>query len=236
MDTITIQDIYSASYSYNSGIYQEPHVLHPNCKLMEIPVNQYRFELPIMAIKGFSKISPSHNIDAIIVKLESGKYVPRYKTINRYMEDVLICNYTNKLIRLEVGNEDAKLIYYGTHGALFDSEFKPLLMCSWIVETIVQPGLEHPTYKFIQPILRIDPQCFLNMSNPMEKFIAKKMPNLALSTRVSYGHNLEAKFIKVEISSSPFVVRPVTPPSASVSNTFILSAALNHMNDFYDHT
>ena len=214
---------------------------------MEIPINTPTFELPAFAYNTFETMVRKNreNCDAIVVTLKTMGKEPKYSTLNRYMRDLLNNDYANnKLIRVNVKQTDNTFKkYYVTQGAVFMDEFKPIMMCSWLVERFV--ANEKTRFKFIKPILRIEPRCYLDKEDAMQRFIATKMPTLALDQLVEFPHvgNLDDVIIvqnyisptvevKVEIDRNPFVLKKSDAPSISTTRENLLQLAIDHIDEF----
>lgn len=214
---------------------------------MEIPINTPSFELPAFAYSAFETIvgKDRENCDAIVVTLKTMGREPRYSTLNRYMRDILNNDYANnKLIRVNVKQTDNTFKkYYVTQGAVFMDDFKPIMMCSWLVERFVTN--EKTRFKFIKPILRIEPWCFLSKEDAMQKFIATKMPTLVLDQLVDFPYvgDLDDVIIipnrissttevKVEIDRNPFVLKKSDTPSISTTREDLLQLAIDHIDEF----
>ena len=207
-------------------------------KYLEIPIGD-SFELPVFALDAFSKNIEKHpDMDMLVAPLYSMGAKPNYVTLNRYMKDVLIeCNDTH-LIELDIPG-DPPFKYYGTHGAIFDENLKPVMICSWQIQRKPSTSEEKPyDYFFERPLIRISPDCFQAQSNPMERFIAKKFPMEILSIRrvnpqipespIRYSGSYN---IKIEIDVSPFILKQVKYPSVSVTDNDLLQIARDYIEE-----
>lgn len=206
---------------------------------MEIPINKPVFELPLFALGAFKQaiVDKKFNNDAIIATLRTIGKVPKYKTPARYMKDLLYESYErDKLVELEVEAGSTSLFYYVTCGAIFDHHFKPLMLCSWIMERAAE---EDGTFEYnpLNAILRIDPHCYLSKDNSLEKFIVNKLPTVALQTEIfrPYGNcfrNIpEGAPLKIEIADCPFTLKTADVPSVSTTSKRLLQVAIDHLDE-----
>lgn len=205
---------------------------------MEIPTDKDIIEIPVFVFQTFVE-SLNFPTTAIVAELYTIGNEPRYKTVDRFMRDILKLDFSYHLITLPVKQGDDTIIYYGTHGAVFDKDFSPIMMCSWLLEKVVDG--DSIKYRFLHPILRIHPGCFLNPVNSMEKFIAKKLPTAALTLA-----SMESPFVvlncfvgvtrcrplKVEIAANPFTMTNVCPPPLDITNKELLQTAIDHIDEF----
>ena len=228
---------------YDNWTYRRHHNRNGNSKTtsikyLEIPIGD-TFELPVFALDAFSKNIEKHpDMDMLVAPLYSMGTKPNYVTLNRYMKDVLIeCNDTH-LIELGIPG-DPPFKYYGTHGAVFDENLKPVMICSW--QILRKPSTSEERlydYFFERPLIRISPDCFQAQSNPMERFIAKKFPMEILSIRrvnpqipespIRYSGSYN---IKIEIDVSPFILKQVKYPSVSVTDNDLLQIARDYIEE-----
>ena len=233
-------------------------VHNPNVRFLEIPITEDVFEIPLFAYNAFYKAATSSNadsIEAIVVKLDTRDYTSGYKSLDRALKDILLEKYdTSRLVKVSVkkGNDDVD--YYGTVGAIFNSSFKPLMMCSFIMERykpVSDDGdnvVNTTKYKLIRPVLRIDPEVYMSKADPMEKFIANKMIGLCIENlkRTPSNYYLNGDHtasccivtceqshlpVKVEIDSCPFSLLTADTPSISTTNQELIKVAIDHLDE-----
>lgn len=243
----TIRELFDAGDTTSGGVtYHASTSSEEESKklFMEIPINKPEFELPTLAYLTLEHmLINNENADAIVVRLKTMGKDPYYKALNRYMMDLLINNYEqNKLVRASIqqSNNSFKK-YYVTHGAVFDDNFQPLMMCSWVVQRFKEE--EKTKFKLIKPLIRIEPQCFLNKEDSMQRLIATKIPTLALSQTVFrpyVNRSLSALIsvppteleVKIEIDHCPFVLKRSDVPSISTTRESLLQLAIDHIDEF----
>ena len=217
---------------------------HCDTAYIEIPLSSPQFEVPVFAMMDFDRaLEDGYNgQEAIVARLRKGNLMSRYSSINRIMQDVICSTYKqNFLVPVAVTCGNDEVYYFATQGAVFTRHLHPLVMCSWIVEWT--EGNDQFDFRLIRPIMRVDPECYVNKSNPMEKFIVNKMmpavldvqPNLHESIDPpSVGHiadPLNPYEIKVEICKSPFIMRRPGEPSISTTTGELVQTAINHFNE-----
>lgn len=226
---------------------------NPNVRYMDIPINQEVFEIPLLALDTFVDIVRNHTdgmTSFIAVSLNAIGREPRYKTVDRFMRDVLLENYKNsRLIKLEVKQGSDTVLYYGTQGAVFDKEFNPIMICSYQIQRLErtvevnagEPDMIEYQYKLLRPILRVDPQIYLHKENPLEKFIVNKMVNGCLEDTFyppsgytlcrNFIRNNESLPVKVIIDTCPFQLHQADTPSISTTNQKLLQVAIDHIDE-----
>lgn len=252
----TIRDIFRTDLT-NSCIWESRNRPHnSSIKYMEISLQQQVFEIPVFAFKSFADMVASGAdayTDAIAVVLNTKERIPSYKTVDRYMRDILTESFKHsRLILLEVKQGDITHVYYGTGGAVFDEFFNPIMMCSYQMQRFdeVVPSesdldnIRYVTkYRFLRPILRIDPDVYLRKGDSMGRFLAGKLVNTCLDTAVYYPYrnalsdrfelatDSRDAFVKVEIDKCPFDVHTADTPSISTSNQQLLQLAIDHIDE-----
>ena len=230
------------------GLVQGRYLETPNnydygTKFLEVPINTPTFELPIFMMDAFTKMMVDrtyNDVEAMVCKLYTTRLIPSYVTLNRYMQDIINASYKdNSLVLLPVKQGNETKYYFGTKGAIFNEDFLPLMVCSWIVERTEEDNEEsdRPTkFNLIKPIVRIDPSCYLTQNNQMEKFIVKKVPEAILNHRIihvgSFAFNVCSRQPKIEIDNSPFNIRVTSAPTLSTNNEDLLRIAKEHMDEF----
>lgn len=246
----TIQAMFSSGdereYTWWSRRFLQNHETD-KVKYMEIPIKDCQFEMPLFALTTFTDKVNSREIegkDAIVASLNTLGKTPRYKTLDRSMRDSLNERFsTSRLVRTTVGQGDNRINYYVTHGAVFDENFTPIMLASWIVEKERKADGDYE-YSFIKPVLHINPEVFLYRDNQMEKFIGNRIINASLEDSVPYPENylLSERYfkmhsrsdrvsVKVDIDELPFSVYEVNVPSVSITNKELLQIVLDHLDD-----
>ena len=244
-----MQEVFRGINSYTRGTsywYHNRSSISPGKKkYLEIPIKEDRFELPILAVNNFINLTQDNrdlSTDVITAMLFSLEKEPRYKSLDRYMRDIIIEDFIDsRLVKCEVKQGEETILYYGTHGAVFDKNFFPVMMCTWLIER-VWINEETRKYKFIKPILRISPKCYIYQADPMQRWIVKKAASIGLSETLArpYNHSLNSNFdmsdsedakLTVEICDSPFVIKTADVPSISTTNESLLQIAIDHIEE-----
>ena len=210
-------------------------------KYMEIPISSDVFELPLFAFEDFKKMHQNNKIgDVIVASLYSCGQTSNYKSLDSIMKDTLSTYFNKHLCRIQIPNSPN--VYYATFGAVFDENFTPLMMLSWIMEKRVhEEGVIKYQYK--KPLLRLNPYPCLNKEDSLQKFICGRWMTTALGTRVytpsaydcrdfiEQSGYLSFNHVKIEIDECPFVIKGTDVPSISVTNEDLLQLAAEHIDE-----
>lgn len=216
---------------------------------MLIPVTGNNIEIPTMAMYSLptleNKILQKEPIDALVVNLNNNGGYSSFKSASASIRDAFTVLYKNAHLRKLVTVGDPEKTYYGTYGAIFDENFKPIVMLSWELKKIYRDDEQDPfRYKFIRPILRVAPEVFINKSNTVERFIINQIIPTALSiTYLSspifhrsmiYESNSGNCKVKVLIEKIPFIIKETDVPSISTTNEELLDTALNYIDEIIE--
>lgn len=215
---------------------------------MVIPISSENIEIPLMALDLStieSQIRAKGDIDAIVVNLNNIGGYTSYKSVSAAIRDVFSTTYHNVRLRKIISIRDPEKTYYGTYGAIFDENFKPVVMLSWEMKRIHQDDENNPIkFKFIRPILRVAPEVLINKSNVIERFIINQIiPTSLTLTYISspsifrttiYEENDRDEKVKVIIEDIPFVVREADVPSVSTTNKELLDIASNYIDEMVE--
>lgn len=210
---------------------------------MEVPIKDDVFELPLFAFHDFNNImtrDADTETEALVVDLNTAGYSSSYKTLDRVMQDVLLESfYSSRLVVIKMEQPGGNLICYGTHGAVFDEDFNPILMCSYQVQRYTQG--EETRYSLIRPIIRVHPDTFKSRETPMQKFINNKLLIACLeeNLHLPYRYHLHERIdtddtrlpARIEIDSIPFIIHKPDVPSISTTNQQLLQLALDHIDE-----
>jgi hypothetical protein len=238
----TIESIFKDDYSYrySRNLYSAPITEN---SYMEIPINTDVFELPIFAFTNFRGIlSKQKNCDVIVAQLYSCGNPSDYRSMDAIIKDIISRKFNEHLHTIEVPGTSQ--VYYGTRGAIFDANLKPIMMMSWILER-VKDEEEHVKYRYKRPILRLDADPCLNKEDQLQRFLSNKLltSTLALNIYTPYFYNYNDYFIqsnlwsresfkiKVEIDTCPFNIKKVERPSISVTNEKLLNLVEEYMGE-----
>ena len=218
---------------------------------MLIPVTGDNIEIPTMAMYSLptleNKILQKEPIDALVVNLNNNGGYSSFKSASASIRDAFTVLYKNAHLRKLVTVGDPEKTYYGTYGAIFDENFKPIVMLSWELKKIYRDDDQDPfRYKFIRPILRVAPEVFINKSNTVERFIINQIIPTALSVIYlssprcyrsviyeSNSANCNTK-VKVLIEKIPFIIKETDVPSISTTNEELLGTALNYIDEIIE--
>lgn len=216
---------------------------------MLIPVTGDNIEIPTMTMFSLptleNKILQKEPIDALAVNLNNNGGYSTFKSVSASIRDAFTVLYKNAHLRKLVTVGDPEKTYYGTYGAIFDENFKPIVMLSWELKKIYKDDELRPyKYKFIRPILRVAPEVFVNKNNAVERYIINKIIPTVLSlnyisspgfygNRIYESNNSDSK-VKVVVEECPFVIKEADVPSISTTNEKLLDIALNYIDEIVE--
>lgn len=216
---------------------------------MLIPVTGDNIEIPTMAMfslpKLENKILQKELIDALVVNLNNNGGYSTFKSVSASIRDAFTVLYKNAHLRKLITVGDPEKTYYGTYGAIFDENFKPVVMLSWELKKIYRDDEQDPfRYKFVRPVLRVAPEVFINKSNTVERFIINQIIPTALSINylsspifhrsMIYESNSGNCKVKVLIEKIPFIIKETDVPSVSTTNEELLDTALNYIDEIIE--
>ncbi len=218
---------------------------------MLIPVTGDSIEIPTMTMYSLptleNKILQKEPTDALVVNLNNNGGYSSFKSASASIRDAFTVLYKNAHLRRLVTVGDPEKTYYGTYGAIFDENFKPIVMLSWELKKIYRDDEQDPfRYKFTRPVLRVAPEVFINKSNTVERFIINQIIPTALSINylsspschrsVIYESNSTNcnKKVKVLIEKIPFIIKETDVPSISTTNEKLLDTALNYIDEIIE--
>jgi hypothetical protein len=244
-----IERVLRGDSTYTSGCryyYSPREEISGSKKYLEIPINEDVFEVPVFALNTFVNLTADNrdlSTNVLTAMLYTLNKEPRYKSLDRYMRDIILEQFaSSRLVECEVKQGTENILYYATHGAVFDRYFKPMMMCSWLIEKV---GLNDTTrkYRFIKPILRINPDCYISQADPMQRWIAKKAAVVGLYVPLykPFNYDLTTAFendsasdildLTVEICKCPFKIKTADTPSISTTNKDLLQIAIDHIEE-----
>lgn len=248
-----LRTVISYCFEYKDGINYSPIrniSFTDRSSYMLIPVAEDTIEIPTMTMYSLSmveeKILKKEPIDTLVVNLNNTGAYTTYKTAEASVKSAFSVSYRKARLKklISVGNPEKT--YYGTYGAIFDENFKPVVMLSWELKKIYRDDEQDSfKYKFIRPILRVAPEVFINKSNTVERFIINKLIPTTLSLTHIYSPIYRSKIYdsnnddcnlkaKVLIEDCPFVIKETDVPSISTTNEELLGTALNYIDEIIE--
>lgn len=237
-----ISNCYS-EYSYNHNYRQHSSIIPTGETVyMEVPRTSGPVEIPAFAVASF--LESKVKADKTVITLEEANIISTYAAMDAKIRDAISMPYTHMfsgssagMIKIITGDFDNPY-YYGTQGVLFDKNFHPVMMMSWIIEEAEEEDNPSIEYKIVRPLLRIDPGVIVRKSNAVERYIVNKILPTALSLiYVSKprlpnmrcpGGNMH---IKVELDECPFNIKRPSIPSVSTTNEMLLDIALENIDE-----
>lgn len=214
---------------------------------MIVPINEDTFEIPTFLLNKFINIVDKdyeNNVDAIVVDLNYLNQKSGYKSIDSCIREVISTNFEKAhLIKIaDVGDHFKS--YYGTQGAIFNSDFFPLMMMSWIMKKVPKEDNSSSfEYKFYKPILRVSPEVFINKDDSVQRYIINKIvsevlsidciacPHIYSSNRFNIDSICHSFKAKVEIEHCPFVFKKTDTPSISTTDEELLNTVINNIDE-----
>lgn len=210
----------------------------PNLKYLIIPITDNAFEIPLFALDALADTIRVENIipNTLIAPLYTMQKASRYTSVGPVMQDILCERYKDsRLAKISMRNLEKS--YYGCYGAIFNSDYEPLLLCTWQVGRIEdrQTSLREKL-TFFKPLIRVSPKCFTEDRDLVTKFIIEKFLGCALANLAHCpAHVLNSNFvlnpqepqmpIRVVIDDIPFQLTTVMRPSINTTNETLLNVA-----------
>ncbi len=213
---------------------------------MVIPITGEIIEVPVFAcdiLRGSYKSEfQNGNIDSIVVELGCQTFTSAYKSLDACIRDVLYTSCKPKdLVKFNIEDRDNPY-YFGTKGAIFDRNLKPLMLMTWQIQRTIKKydsGKELWEFRFLKPVLRIDPEIFVSKKNVVERYIANKITTKTLSLKIRNSftlssisdYPLQTVSPKVIIDTCPFPLKEIDKPSISTSNEKLIKLALSNLEE-----
>lgn len=203
---------------------------------MIIPINNDKIEIPAFAMGEFADyIEKKQSADVFIARLECQNYKTFYTTVDSIVREIICEDPDKKLIKMCIPGYD--VLYYGTKGAIFDKDFRPLMMMSWMFNK-EKDAEGNDVFFFERPIVRINPDCYVSQSNSLERYISKKIITQSLNSNVwtptVRGLRTDrVRYVapKVEIDSCPFKIVQADRPSVLTTTKQILHTVTDYIDE-----
>lgn len=224
-----------SSKTYNTVIDgRNPYPIEKN--FMMIPVNKDKIEIPAFALEEFADyVEKKQSADILIARLECQNYKTTYTTVDSIVREIICEDPDKKLIKMCIPGYD--VLYYGTKGAIFDKDLKPLMMMSWVFNK-EKDAEGNNVFSFERPIVRINPDCYVSQSNSLERYISKKIITQSLNSGVwaptitgLRTDRVRYMTPKVEIDSCPFKIVQADKPSVLTTTKQILQTVTDYIDE-----
>lgn len=201
------------------------------------------FELPIFALRALKP-----DVDYLAITMQDIGSRTSYKSLDSGTRDILTLDFKNNRLT-KLPTKAGEPIYYGTYGAIFDKDFMPMIMVLWQMQKEAVEDKEYPyayKYKFVQPILRVNPKVFINRSNSVERYIINKIISSAVENYSVERPRTSEKFfdesncyssfkMRVEIGNFPdAILKKPDVPSISTTNEELLKTALDNIEEIME--
>lgn len=213
-------------------------------KYIEIPIQDSTFELPIFAFRKFRNMADKGTqSDAIVAQLFSYGNTSHYRSLEAIMKEVLSSPFSNRLWKIEVPG--SVNIYYGTAGAVFNEELKPIMMMSWLLER-VKDEEGNTKYAYKRPIMRLHPMTITSKDDALIRWLGGRFLTNTLNALIgrpffygsryfvqsnNYYNNREYFTARIEIDKCPFIIRGAETPSVSTTNEDLLQVAEEYLQE-----
>lgn len=203
---------------------------------MIIPVNKDKIEIPAFALDEFVYYAEEkQSVDVFIARLECQNYKTTYTTVDSIVREIICEDPDKKLIKMCIPGYDS--LYYGTKGAIFNKDLKPLMMMSWVFNK-EKDAEGNDVFSFERPVVRINPDCYVSQSNSLERYISKKIITQSLNScvwvpRVTGLRTNRITYMapKVEIDSCPFKIVQADRPSVLTTTKQILQTVTDYIDE-----
>lgn len=195
---------------------------------MIIPAEENEFEVPIFAMPAVVHIGQAIlSVDKVVLNIAEGDKFSSYASLEKnvieaFRRSSLACDM-RKIISKD---KSLMVVYYAARGIITDASLDPMLVASWKVKKPPHSG----SIECITPILRINPKCFVENSDTMMRFLAKKM--IASAASASY---LDMNNIQIIVGNEmPFQIRSAYQPKIDTTNEELRRLAIEGLNESID--
>lgn len=238
--TQTIQRCFDGYRSiYTSCCYDLYNNSNP-VSFMTIPIKEETLEVPVAALPLLNdKRGKLKTVDEIAMCLAPSQRVLAYKSLDASVRNAL-STPVRDVPTVKLTNVPNVGPYYCSFGAIYNAELYPVMMCSWLVHIDKEAESPLNTYvDLIRPIVRVDPQVFIDKTNVVNRYIVNKIIPSALSTSFTSWHSLPYRVaegslscsIKVEIEKCPFKIKKPLVPTINTTNVSLINAVLDNIDD-----
>lgn len=222
--------LYNA-YRCNNNYYykvQGDYKPSPYVRCIKIPLTGDVFEVPVFAFPPLrAKALVNGRLpDAIITELEETDIEDSAATFGTRLAHCITRTTTFTL------DEENPLIYHTMCGAIFDSNWVPIFMASWLCQRTEDATVP---FEVIQPYFRIHPICFTTPINQMERCIGKRIPKILMGATLKYPsqHSYEMGYhgAIMEVANCPFEIFTLGGLDIHESDEEILRNVEEHLED-----
>lgn len=249
-----LQEIFYQCNCPRNNYWNTPKDNFSTMRYLEIPFSRGMIEVPTFAFNGFLKAAIEDYPDLpafLVAKLKVSTHNTYFRTMDSIAKSLMPLEFKEERLCHFQLSEDSP-IYYMSHGLILNADFKPLVMCSWILEEMLSSEEIGSKYRFVRPIVRISPSCFLEEPNTVSRFITNRLFKNAMNLEVSLptmsqtydvpwgqavsviGEDLiSRRKVTVEIGNIPFNSRYKDSPSISTTNDKIMEIARSCVSDIF---
>lgn len=209
-------------------------------RMFVVDISSDEIEVPMFAKAVIEDVVVQNMTrDTSVQKVVIPLYVNTYNQARRAADSII-----NEFSRVSFNNRLQKVttnkgeVYYGGRGIILDGNFKPLILCSVLCKKEEFRSSEYMDY--YKPIIRINPEVFLNETGLINKTIIKKIIPFYLThtipdirTRTRFRDKLpEDRKPQILIEdSSRFIETPAIPNPNTCSNEALNKLLLDNIED-----
>lgn len=207
---------------------------------MTVPIKEEAFEVPVAVLPILNdKRGKLKTVDEIAMCLAPSQRVLAYKSLDASVRNAL-STPVRDVPTVKLTNVPDVGPYYCSMGAIYNTELYPVMMCSWLVHIDKEAESPLNTYvDLIRPIVRVDPQVFIDKNNAVNRYIVNKIIPSALSVSFTSWHTLPYRVvggslnhsIKVEIEKCPFKIKKPIVPTINTTNVNLINSVLDNIDD-----
>lgn len=209
-------------------------------RMFVVDVSSDEIEVPMFAKAVIEDVvvqnmSRGTSFQKVVIPLYVNTYNQTRRTADSIINEFSRVSFNNRLQKVTTNKGE---VYYGGRGIILDGNFKPLILCSVLCKKEKFRSNEYMDY--YKPIIRINPEVFLNETGLINKTILKKIIPFYLThaipdirTRTRFRDKLpEDRKPQILIEdSSRFIETPAIPNPNTCSNEALNKLLLDNIED-----
>lgn len=194
---------------------------------MIVPTYYPEFEIPLVALTGFSEVISSVLTmqdlpKELVFGLKDNNVASDRKTASAALPRILTKNVDMGLIRFTCKDKEGEdVTYFASRGLLLNNHKSPVMVAS-ILLTVNYSG-DTATFKAARPLVRLDPSFWLSYSNDavgknLIKILKTSFDHITLDIPTGTGKSLYCNdHIGILIDEIPFGIKIVKTPNCNTS-------------------
>ena len=209
-------------------------------RMFVVDVSSDEIEVPMFAKAVIEDVvvqnmSRGTSFQKVVIPLYVNSYNQTRRTADSIINEFSRVSFNNRLQKVTTNKGE---VYYGGRGIILDGNFKPLILCSVLCKKEEFRSNEYMDY--YKPIIRVNPEVFLNETGLINKTILKKIIPFYLThtipeihTRTRFRDKLpEDRKPQILIEdSSRFIETPAIPNPNTCSNEALNKLLLDNIED-----